>query len=86
MHGGGCPGGFLKHGFIEVDHLPWKMFSWFPPLLVNVIGNIKQGLHNTPRTTPGLENFLLLILALLLYHTTPSLLHGTADHGTLWRT
>ena len=62
----GCfPGGFLlsfkwrKAWFqiIEVDHLPLTIFSWFPPLLLNAMSNMRQGLHNPPRTTPGLEKF-----------------------------
>ena len=65
MRGGGCLGGFLldirycKAWFqiIEVNHLPLTTFSLFPPLLVNAIGNTRQGPHNPPRTTPGLEKF-----------------------------
>ena len=42
---------------IEVDHLPLTTFSWLPPLFLSAIANIRQGLHNPPRTTPGVEEF-----------------------------
>ena len=37
---------------IEMDHLSVASLPHFPPLLFNVIGNIRQGFHNFPRTTP----------------------------------
>ena len=43
---------------IKVDHFPLMTSCWLPPLLLSTIGNIRQGLHNPPRTTPGVEEFL----------------------------
>ena len=43
---------------IEMHHLSVASLPRFPPLLFNTIGNIRQGFHNLPRTTPGLKEFL----------------------------